>query len=92
MEIFHFFEALNKFGLWPLSKRLQTSTLQEVLKDIRQFSACRGTDKCNCDEDYFESRIETAAFRIERELKGLCLTCFKKGKATWEEGNCASGK
>jgi len=92
IEVYHFFEALKKFNLWPLSRRLQRSTLQEVLDDLQQFSACRGTKKCRCDNRNFENRIETAAFRVGRELKGLCLTCFKKGKATWEEGNCSSGK
>lgn len=91
-EVYHFLEALHRVSLWPLSKRLQSSPLQEVLKDLRRFTECRGTTDCGCQSEFFDEHLEDAANDVEAELKGLCLTCFKEGKATREEGNCLSGK
>lgn len=91
-EVYHFLEALNKVDLWPLSKKLQSSTLQDVLKSLRRLAECRGTTDCNCQDFDFDIPLEGAAEDVERELKGLCLTCFKNGRLTWEEGNCSAGK
>lgn len=90
-DVFHILEALSEVNLWPLSKRLQTSTLRAVLKDLRRFPRCPGNMDCSCDTYEFDNALEMAAKDVERELKGLCLTCFKKGRATWEEDNCSDG-
>ncbi len=91
-DAYRFLKALKRLNLWPLSKRLRSSTLQEILKDLRRFSRLQGPADCKCGYYFSEDIVEDAADDVEIELKGLCLTCFKKGRATWEEGNCSAGK
>ena len=77
--------------IWPISTLL-SSDLQEVLGKLKQFRHCSGTSDCGCADLSYDLDIGYVISFLERELKGLCLKCVRKGRMTVDEGNCSQPK
>ena len=76
--VYHYLENLGPYNLWPLTRRFQSSSIEEVLRLLREFEDCSGYPDCACHVWELGKVVVEAISTAEAELKGLCLSCVRK--------------
>ena len=90
-----YFQELSHLGLWPMAtlERPNAGSFS-VLKDrISEFEIYRirgSNNSCAIPHVDLKRALQTAADKLFRNQKGLCLRCVKEGKMMVSDGNCGA--
>ena len=83
----HHLEQLNSIGLWPISKGFHSATIAGIVSKLLRYKTCDRA-YCGCSQAGLVGKVKTFAVNMQADRRGLCLSCYKQGRATHEEGNC----
>ncbi|KAG8526832.1 uncharacterized protein KY384_008261 [Bacidia gigantensis] len=84
----HTMLLLRRANFWPVSSLGSHASLHDLINDARAIVGCAGSRECWCDSVEAEKTINVAADKALVRADGLCLTCYKEGAMSRNQGNC----
>ena len=90
--ITHIVSNLKMAGVWPSKGFDIGGDIQDVSSNLINISRCNQGGSCVCDDLNRQLRVLQCSQEVSSQLKGLCLSCFRNGKISIAQGNCASEK